>query len=162
MGARCVFRPVEESDILYIAQNMRAADLGELRASHGDECDVLALLRRSVGQSSLAVTTVDACTGEPVAIFGAGPLSLLSDIGVPWMLGTERMFDFPRELLADGRRWVGAMLQDFSELANYVDVRNDLSVRWLKRLGFSFSEPVPYGIKGMSFYRFEKKAQRIS
>ncbi len=157
MAVRCLFRDVLAEDIVYIALNMRTADVAELKAAHGDDCDIGALLSRSVDNSTLVRTTVDALTGEPVAIFGVAPASLLGATGIPWMLGTEKMFDYPRELWRDGRRWVGEMLVLFSHLANFVDARNEASIKWLKRFGFTVEAPQPYGVTGLPFCRFEKK-----
>ncbi len=48
------------------------------------------------------------------------------------------------------------MLDLFPHLQNYVDARNEISIRWLKWLGFRFDpKPVPYGIWGLPFLRFQ-------
>jgi hypothetical protein len=47
------------------------------------------------------------------------------------------------------------MLDLYPHLENYVDVRNELSIKWLRWLGFQFDpQPIPYGVWEMPFFRF--------
>jgi hypothetical protein len=154
LAADC-FRPVESGDIAYIAANMREADRTELAATVGSE-PVDSLLARGVLISTIAWTwSVD---GLPAAIFGVAPVSLLHGQGAPWMLGTEAPYQRPRTLVREGRRYVGRMLGLYPHLLNYVDVRNERSVRWLARIGFTVHPAKPFGRNGEPFHLFEMRA----
>lgn len=151
------FVDVMPADLAHIAVHLRAADREELSATRpiGAELNVAAVLQNAVGRSSFVKTGV-APDGEPVALLGVAPMSLLGGIGCPWMLGTDRVFEFPRAFIKEGTRLVGDMLGMYPHLINYVDARNVKSIRWLKRLGFTVDDqPVPYGPKGVPFHRFE-------
>lgn len=111
------------------------------------------VLRLSVAVSSHHWAFI-AADGEPVAVFGVAPVSLISGIGTPWLLGTERVFAFPGVLIREGRRYLQAMRNVYPSLANHVDARNVKSIRWLKHLGFTIGEPEPYGVAGLPFYPF--------
>lgn len=150
-----VFRELRPGDIAYVADNMRAADRAEVTAMTG-ETDMRAALADGVLLSSHYWVLAD---GEiPMAIFGVAPLSLLGEMGSPWLLGTDRLERFPGTLVRDGRRYVRRMLGVYPHLVNFVDARNERSVRWLERLGFDVQAPRPMGAAGLPFHRFEMRA----
>lgn len=94
---------------------------------------------------------------DPIAVYGIVPASSLSDIGIPWLLGTERMKEIRIQFVKETRQYVQDMLLEFPHLVNYVDVRNKMSIRWLKFLGFEFSEAEPFGMEGLPFHKFEMR-----
>ena len=53
------------------------------------------------------------------------------------------------------------MLESHKLLVNFVYSENKKSINWLKRAGFSFEEPKPYGEFGNLFQLFYK-AQDVS
>lgn len=121
-------------------------------ATKGPGVDLVRVLATAVDRST-AVWVAD--DGEPVALFGVGALSLLQGVGTPWLLGTDRMWRHPRTLVVEGRRYLSTMRSLYPHLVNYVDARNDASIRWLKRLGFTLHDPAPYGAMGLPFHKFE-------
>lgn len=147
-------RPSIESDIQHIAERLRAADRDEIIARHGAVTDFEGILRLSVALTVDPETMIAPGTGEPVAILGVAPPSLLGNFGVPWLVGTERLFTFPRALLQGGRVFVREKLEQYGNLQNVVDHRNTLSINWLKRIGFTIDPPQPLGPYGVPFHRF--------
>ncbi len=147
-------RPLRPGDIEHVAARLREADRQELIAAEGRDRPTDALCR-AVLMSSDYWAFAD---HEPIAIFGAMPLSLLGGVGAPWLLGTDRLFRFPGALVREGRRYVQRMLAVYPHLVNYVDARNTRSVRWLGRIGFSLHPPAPYGAQGLPFHKFEMRA----
>lgn len=143
-------------DIEYIAANLRAADVQELLAVYGPEVDLLHCLRLAVAASDDAYVAVSAA-GEPVALTGVSPLSLLGGLGSPWLLGTEASVRYPRDIVAHGHRLVRQWERKYSHLFNYVDARNLRSIAWLKRIGFTVLPAQPYGQAGLPFHRFERR-----
>jgi hypothetical protein len=139
-------------DIEHLAANLRAADREELYACSGTR-DYLSLLAYSVAQSEHVLV---GCTpdGEPGAAFGVTTVSLLSNIGCPWMLGTERAGLFKRSLVAGGRAYTAAMLQQYARLENLVDARNTAAVAWLRRCGYTIGSARPHGPLGLPFHHF--------
>lgn len=94
--------------------------------------------------------------GEVVAVFGDAVHSVLGQIGVPWLISTVHVERHPKAFLQVCKPEVAEMLTRHRELVNFVDVRNTTAIRWLKWLGFEFSEPVPYGRHGFLFHQFTK------
>lgn len=150
-----ILRAPRAADIDFVAERMRAADVAECVAC--GQPDVRAALAAGLRTSVLSWTaTVD---NEPVAILGVSPQgTLLGDIGVPWMLGTEGVSRHRRAFMQVSSGYIAQMLGAFSHLLNFVHAENAAAVRWLKRTGFSLDEPAPYGPHGEPFHRFEMHA----
>ena len=91
-------------------------------------------------------------------MFGVAPRDILGGVGSPWLLGTGDVERHAITFLRLNRQYVLRMLDIFPHLVNFVDARHTVAIRWLKWLGFKFAPgPVPYGMRGMPFYRFEMK-----
>lgn len=152
MEARLTIRELRFGDIDAIAPHLREADRLEVEA-----CTTLNMHEALsvASRSSTAVWAID-IDGEPAGIFGAAAFSLLGGVGCPWLLGTDALERAPSTLTRQGRRYIRRMLAMFPELTNYVDARNEKSIRWLRAIGFSLDiAPVAYGLYGLPFYRFE-------
>ena len=93
--------------------------------------------------------------GEPVVIFGCGQMP--DGAGVPWLVGTDEMERHPVAFYRASRGFIKEMSGMYDYLENYVDVRNKLSVRWLRWAGFVMEEPEALG-SGM-FRRFWMRQQ---
>jgi ribosomal protein S18 acetylase RimI-like enzyme len=149
--------PATQDDVDYIANHLRLRDLEELRASHGNDVDAVQLLRLSVSLSEEAMVAVTA-HGEPVAVFGVVPLSILTGDGRPWMLATDMACRFRRELVIGGRHWTSVWGERYEALSNWVDARNTPAIRWLERIGYRIHDAVPYGPNGLPFHPFDRYA----
>jgi len=149
-----LFAP-DAADLRYLAANLREADVQELRAVHGPDLDLEHCLRQSVLASEECFV---ACTayGEPMAVFGVAPISLLGGEGCPWMLGTESLHHYGREIVTLSRAKMAEWGRRYGLLFNYVDARNTRALRWLKRSGFGVFAPAPYGVEGRPFHRVER------
>lgn len=146
--------PAKESHIGYLAANMREKDRNEIWAighftpEHAVKMSMLA--------SDSAYSFVQ---GKKVlAMFGVSSPSLLCPVGIVWFMSTEEIFIRHRRTMArDGRAWLRKWLNDYDLLFNFIDVRNELSIKWLKWCGATFSEPIPYGVEKLPFMKFELK-----
>lgn len=92
--------------------------------------------------------------GRPEAMFGINVESALGGIAHPWMLGSDAIYEHPREMIRWGaavaRRWVDS----FGHLSNYVSTENAPAIRMLRRWGFTIgSEVIERG--GVAFVAFE-------
>jgi hypothetical protein len=145
--------PAGAAHIEALAPRMRAADVAEIEAAAGLSPNEA--LRMSLEASIAAwAGTVD---GEVACVFGVAPLSLLGGEGSPWLLGSDLIeqhaFAFARRNRAVVRGWSAI----FPVLRNYVDVRNAVSIRWLRWLGFALLPPVVYGVARLPFHPFEMR-----
>lgn len=132
-----------------IAVRMRAADRLECAALG---VTPRAALRQGLAASDFVITAkVD---GRPEAMFGLVVVNALCGHGRPWMLGTDAIYDHPREMLRGGRRIVAAMVDSTPALSNLVSVDNVRAIRFIRRLGFSIREGVIV-TAGTEFLEFE-------
>ena len=92
--------------------------------------------------------------GRVMAIWGVGKLTQLSDVGIPWMLTSELVENSYRTFLRHSKHLLNDMKKEAVVFSNVVDVRNTVSIRWLKWLGFTIHDPFPYGPDNMLFHRF--------
>lgn len=136
---------------LYIGEHMRQADREEVAASHGHTPKQA--VTRSFAVSDKCWTCL--ADGEPVCIWGVHTCgSMLSMIGAPWLLGTDKVKDIRMFFLRNSARYVEEMKKNYNLLENYVDAKNTLSKAWLRWLGFQFDQAEPYGVDGQLFHRF--------
>ena len=59
-------------------------------------------------------------------------------LGGVWMLGTDALLEIPRELMVESPRWIDFLNTIYPTLSNFVDERNEVSMRWLDLMGFEF------------------------
>lgn len=139
--SRAVLLPPSPAAVEWVAARLRRSDVDEMALIHGIDADDpgvrLSLLRASVAASRAGECWAahDAATGEPVAVFGVAPTSWIDNEAAPWLLGTEELPRYGRDLVAMGRDAVSDWSQRW-RLVNRVDARNTVAVRWLRRVGF--------------------------
>lgn len=151
------FVEAQPDDVEFIASNLRAEDLEELRAAHGDDADPVRILHLSCRLSDRPVVAMTAA-GEPLAVFGVVPVSMMDRDGRPWMMATDGAMRFRREIVRGGRYWTNLWSFRYARLHNHVDARNVATIRWLRHIGYTIGEPVPYGTRGLPFHPFERCA----
>lgn len=142
-------RPTD-SDIAFIAETMREQDVAEVWAS--DRQTPLESLNTGVQLSHYSVVT--RCDDIPLVIFGLVVQDVLTGKGVPWMLSSTHALDRKRIFLQYSPSIVKEMAQLCPHLYNYVHVDNTVSIRWLRWLGFTISDPEPRGRGGELFHPF--------
>lgn len=143
-------------DVEFIIEGMRYHDAQEVRALGSEPYE--AVIRGF--QTSTRCWTCDV-DGVPAVMFGVAPVSILTGLGAPWLLGTNDAKRIPRAFLEEGRAYTEHMLRLYPRLVNLVDVRNLASIRWLKRLGYKFGEAFPAGLAGEMFLPFEMRASDV-
>jgi|21_taG_2_1085346.scaffolds.fasta_scaffold13040_2 hypothetical protein len=75
----------------------------------------------------------------PVAIMGS---SGVGDYSVIWMVGTPNIRKIRRELVTQGRKFAERLIGRYTYGGNMVYIKNYNAIRWLKRMGAEFGEPV--------------------
>lgn len=132
-----------------IAVRMREADRRECVAMGRNPRQAL---REGLQSSTICFTAlVDA---RPEAMFGLVVYSALGGAGIPWMLGTDAIYDHPRQMLATGPRLLSLMLDSTPSLENVVAVENERAIRMLRRWGFSIGENLQV-FGGVDFVTFK-------
>lgn len=136
---------------------MRLADMNEIWAAHHHK--PFGALSYSLSVSPLAWSIV--LHEKPIAMFGVGCASALDDNGSPWLLGTDAIERVTIEFLRCSKHYISLMLERFSKLENWADVRNVRSIQWLKWCGFAFHETEPFGSEQLPFVRFSMEANHV-
>lgn len=144
--------PTTRLDITRLSASLRAADRVELEASTGGPlADIVA---NAVERTPEPLTATDP-QGNLVALFGCAPIgTLLTTYGSPWLLGTELLTSHAGALIKLSRSYVERWREEYPQLVNYVDARNAASIRYLKAVGFTLDEALPFGRLGFPFHRF--------
>ena len=63
--------------------------------------------------------------------------------------------DYKKTFYKCTRQWVDDMNERYQMLFNYVDARNEVTIRWLKHLKFEFPKLIEdYGFEKIPFYLF--------
>jgi len=145
------FVPTSEDHVKHVGENARETERIEIYEL--SRTTVLKRLERSVKLSDRTATIL--IDGTPVAIFGVGKATSLSDTGVPWMITTDEAAKHAKTILPYGPIMLERMKQGSKKLVNLVHVDNKKSIRWLKALGFTFGEPQKLGWRGAEYMYFE-------
>lgn len=144
-------RDAELLDIMELAPRLRAADMKELK--HLGSSPEKALHESFMLSDFVKTVLVD---GEIVAMLGVAPLNQSDVVGVPWMLGADGLSKARRSFPIYTKKILALMHRRFPILCNYVHCENEESIRWLKHIGFTFSNTitVPSGALFFEFVRF--------
>jgi len=149
--ANLIFRHTTQSDINYVAKHMRQADRDEVYAS--SRLSPYDALKTSFKKSDEPVTVL--CpAGRPLVILGVTPQGLLSNKGIPWMLGCDEALKYRRSFLTEPAKVLEYWLEKYKILENYVHTKNVISILWLKKLGFVMDDPILFSNTGEYFIRF--------
>jgi len=144
-------RLATEDDCIYLAENLREDDYREIQAVTG--LPPLLSLLTGLRSSQVPLVICDN-KGKVVAMLGVVPNGLIGSI---WMVGTPDLKKISVSFLRNCQDVFTVLKNKFSVLHNYVDARNELHIRWLKWMGFSFiKKHKKYGIEQKPFYEFVK------
>ena len=136
--AKITMRLPTDQDIIELADTLRQTDRDELAV-------VCAYSAREAVLKSVLATDPDFlfaahADGKLLCIGGASSPSLLSPVGVPWLLATDEMNKYTQRLTKDAKRGLRMMLEKWPILTNVIDARNKTTIRWLKSIGFEFKD----------------------
>lgn len=145
-----VIRDSEKEDIPPLANDMRKEDSEEVWASSHMTPEVV--FNVSFNISPICLTFL--FRGEPIAMFGVNPDSLLSTSGVVWLLTTNKINQVKFRFLKLSRMFIQFFLRKYPHLYNFVDARHKLAVEWLKWCGAKLSDAQPFGIENKPFHYF--------
>lgn len=149
---RYVEPDVAEAWATKLSKNLRRADLDEIEAMASVAPEDA--LRTSVALSTHAYAIMGR-DGEPVAMFGAAPHPL-PGVGIVWMLGTEGIRQEAVGIARQTRRYFDELNAAYDILWNYIDARNEVSLRWLRWGGFELLGDTAMGPEGLPFHIFAR------
>lgn len=141
----------EASHIPFLAENMREYDRVECWASGHVPA---AALSHALRASLWALTAI--VDDHPHAMMGVVSRNMAEGVGVPWMLGTDRVYDHARDMIRNAPAVIGEMHTTFPILENLVSAGNDRAIRFLRHVGFEIWDDVIM-VGGTAFFRFRKE-----
>ena len=145
------YRRVDDEALNHVADTMRPSDALEVYLTAGHS--PIEALRYSVEKSHFS--TAVWINETPCAILGLYVPDVLTGWGVPWLLSSQDALQYRRAFIQQAAPVIEAMLDITPKLRNHVHVANNLSVAWLKRIGFKMLPAVEFGVAKAPFYPFE-------
>lgn len=146
-------RPSTAQDVQLVADTMRQEDVAEVLAQSG--FTPLQALMHCILHSKPCHSMISR-HGHVMGMWGVVPVNEMS--GRIWMLGTQGMVDDRqdrRQFLREARRILPQLHARYPVLFNHVDARNQIHIRWLRWMGFTFIQEHPnYGPEGRLFFEF--------
>lgn len=140
-------REAHYEDCASLAPRLRAEDVLELHYATGKT--PFNVLRESFELSPKCWAVIH--KDKVIALFG---VSHAGNVGVPWMLASDELKDIKKSFLRECKDYVARMGEGHDLLTNYVWVGNTVHIQWLKWLGFTFLDPVEFGIYKKPFMQF--------
>ena len=148
-------RKARPEDAAVVAAGLRQSDTVELAAEHGLGLSSLEAVSRSLAVSEMAWTAL--LDGKPFCVFGVSTVD--TEVGSPWLLATDAFAAVPvKTILRQNRKYVKIMLHKYKYLYNFVYHKNEISIKWLKMIGFRVHDsiiPFSRGLYGGKFYLFD-------
>lgn len=139
-------------DVHHVGNNLRLDDLNEVRAKGKDPLDAL-LYGYLHGDRCYSLVA----DGEPIAIYGTARTGDQPKSASIWLLGTDGILKHRYEFLRISRDRVAEISKPYDLVWNFVDSRNELHIKWLRWLGFSFiRSTTQVSVDGTPFYEFAK------
>lgn len=143
--------PATQDLVDYLKGKLREDDKREVWAMSGRSADEAL----QAGFRLSEMCWIGMWNDEPVTCFGVRRPSILSDLGIPWLLGTDKIRCVKSAFVKNSIIYVRLMAERFKDLENYVDARNTLSIKWLGWCGFEVEKtPIPYGHEKVLFHKF--------
>jgi hypothetical protein len=132
-----VIMPYDPRLAASLADRLRASDRQELALIAGvSPREAFAEIESEPGEAWLACVG-----GVPVAAFGCAA-GWLGRIGTPWFLAAPEVQRYPVSLVRISIGVVERWRRAYLLLENYCAADRCETINWLRRLGFSFDEPV--------------------
>nr|WP_145994468.1 hypothetical protein [Mesorhizobium loti] len=140
------------ADAVSLAPRLREADRAECWAALGMKPEVVLPMLIQQGNYAWAAEDAD---GTVEGLFGVDPQD--KAFGIVWMVTSPAIFKHRKELVKLAPKWLTRLHKVRPLIGNYIDARNTIHVRWLKRLGFSFLKTDhDYGFERRPFHQFAR------
>jgi hypothetical protein len=127
-------RTANYADIPIIAQDMRDADVAEVKAYSGSTPEEA--LTNGLKYTGGVTKTVCLPTGVPVAMYGVVPTDQ-PRVGGVWMLAANGIKQVHWQFLRESRGAINDLTRGYDLVFNFTDARNTTHHRWIKWAGFT-------------------------
>lgn len=156
-GVTITVTMADHHHIEHVAHNLREADKREA-CRITDSNDAIRAVVESARNSRFTLVGLESGT-TPVAVAGVADSSAVG-IGIPWLVGTDRISEKPVQFLRKAKSVLELMFDEsgYDIFYNVVDVENTMHQQWLKWVGASFA-PSPIKINGFDFFEFTIRRQ---
>lgn len=145
-------RDVRESDLPFLAERLRAADIIELSNATGSVDTQMSLRKSWVGSS---YCRVGCWGGDPFLIWGMSPR--FGSAALVWAVATPEVTRHNRRFLRQSREAIADLFVAAPEvqyLINFTHADNHVHHRWLSWCGAKLLPAVPFGPLGGRFRPF--------
>jgi len=148
------------ADIVFLAPKMRQADRDEIKASDNvGAVEALMTPFEYKGHRTWSVIGTD--EEYVIGMFGSVP-TLDPEYGIAWLLSSEELFNYKKEFIKQSPEWIEEMGKNYKYLYNWVDCRNEKSIKWLRYLGFNtIRRDEQYGKGKLPFYLMMKEIKHV-
>lgn len=140
--------PPSADMVLHVAENLRSADVAEIKAGFGEDVDVVKSVFNGYQKSEWM--RIGCLNREPTAIFGY--VRQTDRVGLPWMLATNRFREGAFQSAPLWKPHLEHMQEQCPILMNYVHSENRQAILWLKYMGFTILPKLP--VKNSYFHPF--------
>jgi hypothetical protein len=135
-----------------LAPWLRPSDRQEIRAYSGRKPLEALLLSLDASDDDMCWAVLDN-NGYTIAMFGANRLN--DHWGGIWLLGSHEIATNKRDAWVLMKTYLDIMHERYAVLTNFIDARNEITLRWLPKLGFKPLQAVPdFGVEQRLFIQF--------
>ncbi|MBL4680617.1 MAG: hypothetical protein JKY88_07840 [Pseudomonadales bacterium] len=149
-----IIREAVKEDPQELAKVLRNDDINEIVYRYGMPATiVLPIMYKNHHPGEMYTILVN---GKIQGMFGIQTASL--NLGVPWLLGSDKLTDIsPRLFVKTSKVWLAQLSMKFGVLENYILAENKIHIRWIESLGFVLTEYYEnYGVMKKPFWKFRK------
>jgi len=145
-------RPYQKGDEVSLAPRLKDIDKNEIDWTSG--LSPLQGLQQSIEESVETVTAE--LDGKPCVMAGIAPSN--DDWYGIWLLSDDRLQDCKSDFMEACSSVLEQWMREYAKVYNFVSVRNDVSLRWLQKLGFTLGSIVEdYCSSGEDFIVISKE-----
>jgi hypothetical protein len=146
------------ADAVSLAPRLRESDKREIMAAYGMEPE--AALLDSLEVSDADMVWAARLEGDSEVMFGVNYLG--GGAGGIWMVGSDRIYENPRNFMIHCWHYLAVMHKRYPYLTNFVDVRHQAALRWMRNLGFEAVQFIPkFGHEGRPFIQYVSGADDV-
>ena len=143
-----------------LAPRLRESDVREIAAASGMEPE--AAMLSSIVESDADMVWAAWLDDGPEVLFGANVMDDNLGLGGIWMLGSDRIYENPRNFMEHCVHYLDVMHSRYPLLTNFVSVHHHSANRWMRKLGFvPVQFTTDYGPVGHPFIQYISEAQHV-
>jgi N-acetylglutamate synthase-like GNAT family acetyltransferase len=151
-----IVRQATVADCYALFPLLREQDRKEIALATGDHTAKVLLDSLKASEEAWVAEETD---GTLLGIYG---VARVEGMGGVWMLATPAVYRHSKALVKDGRAWILRVMERYPMLFNFVHAENTRSIAWLRKLGFTIGELVPFGAAQAPFHFFYQNSPCVN